>query len=434
MTRSSSSRSVVRGGLSIAAAMGIMNVATYAFTMLAARLLGPAEYSGLAALLGVLIVANVVSLGLQATAARRIAADPGNARAIEDAVVRAGRRAALTLGLATAAASPLIAHVLHLSSWLPALLAAVAIASFTLMGPYAGVLQGEGRWNGLTAVYLGMGLGRLLLGGIGAWLTRTMTGTFCGIAIGALVPTLIGLWLLQRRRVSDPAGRTHSQSAPPATAADAQSPASGLLREALHSSHVLFAFYALTTADVLVARAMLPEHEAGLYAAGLILVKAVLFLPQFVVVVAFPALSKSDAKRNLHLVGLAIVLGIGLVTMAGVWLLPRLALSFVGGAAYAEIAPQLWMFAAVGGMLAGIQLLVYNSIARRHARAVWFVWAALAGIVIGALLVETRTGLLNVVLCADFALLVILAVITRNDPPEPVGDPANDPDQATPAL
>ena len=36
------------------------------------------------------------------------------------------------------------------------------------------------------------------------------------------------------------------------------------------------------------------DHDAGLYAGGLILAKAVLFLPQFVVVVAFPSMSTAE--------------------------------------------------------------------------------------------------------------------------------------------
>ena len=54
--------------------MGVMNVTTYGFTILAARLLGPAEYGALAAVMGLLLVVNVLSLGLQATGARRVCA------------------------------------------------------------------------------------------------------------------------------------------------------------------------------------------------------------------------------------------------------------------------------------------------------------------------------------------------------------------------
>ena len=71
-----------------------------------------------------------------------------------------------------------------------------------------------------------------------------------------------------------------------------------LWRETLRNSHALLAFFALSNADILVARNVLDAHQAGLYAGGLILVKAVLFLPQFVVVLAFPSMSDAAAARR----------------------------------------------------------------------------------------------------------------------------------------
>ena len=66
-----------------------------------------------------------------------------------------------------------------------------------------------------------------------------------------------------------------------------------MLRETFHNSHALLAFFALSNADVIIARTTLDERQAGLYAGGLILTKAVLFLPQFVVVIAFPSMSRA---------------------------------------------------------------------------------------------------------------------------------------------
>src|SRR5680860_1079984 len=68
MTQSQTSRlpSWLVGSGVIAIAMGVMNVATYAFTILAARWLGPQQYGALAALMGLLLIVTVVALGLQA--------------------------------------------------------------------------------------------------------------------------------------------------------------------------------------------------------------------------------------------------------------------------------------------------------------------------------------------------------------------------------
>ena len=53
--------------------MTAMNVAAYAFTLFAARRLGPDGYSVVAALMGVVLVVNVLALGVQATTARQVA-------------------------------------------------------------------------------------------------------------------------------------------------------------------------------------------------------------------------------------------------------------------------------------------------------------------------------------------------------------------------
>ena len=75
------------GSSVIALAMAVMNVTTYGFTILAARILGPAEYGALAAVMGLLLVVNVLSLGLQATGARRVSAASGHDAALHAEVM-----------------------------------------------------------------------------------------------------------------------------------------------------------------------------------------------------------------------------------------------------------------------------------------------------------------------------------------------------------
>ena len=70
----------MRSGTSIAIAIGVMNLATYAFTIIAARILGPTEYGALAGLMATLMVLAVLQLGLQATAARRTRPSPSTSR------------------------------------------------------------------------------------------------------------------------------------------------------------------------------------------------------------------------------------------------------------------------------------------------------------------------------------------------------------------
>jgi O-antigen/teichoic acid export membrane protein len=354
----------------IAVAMAVMNVSTYGFTILAARDLGPREYGALAALMGVLLVVNVVSLGLQATAARRVAAaDPADVTSVEPDILVATYKSAVGVGVLCLLAVPLIDDVLRLDSWLTAALVAASGVPLTIMGGQAGILQGERRWLPLALVYVGVGLGRLVFG-LGFLLaTDTAAGAMVGVAIGAVVPVVIGTAAI-RHSSRDEQRRRHL---------DVRGSSRRVLRELFHNSHALLAFFALSNADVIIARSNLDEHDAGLYAAGLILAKAVLFLPQFVVVVAFPSMSGGeDARGRMTLRATGMVLAIGLACVVGVSLLSGLAVEFIGGSDYAELEPWLWTFAVIGTIWATTQLLVYGAVARQDRTVVALVWATLA--------------------------------------------------------
>ncbi len=387
----------------IAVAMAVMNVTTYGFTILAARLLGPLNYGALGAIMGLLLVLNVLSLGLQATAARRVAANPGDVAQIEREVMRSTYLCAAGLGATGLLAAPLVSRVLNLDSWTVAALIAVTVVPLTVMGGQAGLLQGERRWRPLAGIYLAVGVGRLGFGAAALLLEPDTLGALIGVAAGALVPLAVGTWALRhpRRRSETPATPT------------VQTPLwapGGVLRETVTNSHALLAFFALSNVDVVVARSVLDGHQAGLYASGLILTKAVLFLPQFVVVIVFPAMSSAASARRTNLLALAVVLAIGVTTVAGVVVLSGLAVSFVGGPAYADLEGRLWAFATLGTVLALLQLMVYNVVARQTQRAVLVIWVALVALLVAAPLIDTLTGLLTTVLVLDVVVFLVLLV------------------------
>jgi O-antigen/teichoic acid export membrane protein len=404
------SRETLRGGAVIAVAMGVMNVTTYAFTILSARLLGPAEYGALAAVMGLLLVVNVLSLGLQATGARRVSAAPGDLAVIEREVMSTSYASAVALGVVVLLAAPVVAETLNLDSWAAPALIAVTAVPLTVMGGQAGILQGEQRWVPLAAIYLCVGVGRLLFGGLTLALEPNTVGAMLGVAAGAFLPVVLG-WFVLRHPDRHPHGPTErDRGHAPRWAAG------GVLHEVLHNSHALLAFFALSNLDVVVARSTLSEHQAGLYAGGLILTKAVLFLPQFVVVVAFPSMSRTASGRRMHLLGLALVLAIGAATVLLTALLSPLAVDFIGGGEYAALQGRLWAFAVLGTLLAMIQLLVYNVVARQHRSMVFVVWAALVVVLCSTPFLGSLTGLLRVVVGVDSALFVVLLMTGQREP------------------
>ncbi len=389
----------------IAVAMGVMNVATYAFTIIAARLLGPSEYGALAALMGLLLVVNVASLGLQATGARRVAASPRDLEHIESEILSVSYRTAVGLGLLCLLAVPVVTTSLRLDSWETAAMVAVTAVPLTVMGGQAGILQGERRWIPLAGIYLAMGLGRVGFGVAALLLSPHAVAAMLGVAMGAFAPTVVGWFALRYAR------QAHRPAAARPTPRGRHHWTHGeVLREVGHNSHALLAFFALSNADVVIARVVLGEVEAGLYAGGLILAKAVLFLPQFVVVIAFPSMAAPGARASMHLNALVVVFGIGALTTAGAWVLSEVAVVFIGGDAYSAIRPFLWAFAAVGTLLAMIQLMVYNVLARQHQRAVLVVWAGLLGLLVLVPLVSSVAYLLSCVALVETGVLVVLLV------------------------
>lgn len=381
----------------IAVAMAVMNVGTYAFQMVAARLLGPSQYGAVASLMAVLLVLSVVQLGLQATAARRISAEPEHVGAIEQTVLRTTWVAAVLLALVALAAAPLMVDLLRLDSIVPAVLVALAVVPLTVMGGQAGVLQGERRWLPLSLLYVAAGVPRVVLGGALLVVSPTESSAMLGVLLAAWGPVLVGTWALRVHR------RPADDSAPGGRAL-----ARDVRKETVGSSLSLLAFTALSSLDVVVARSVLDSHDAGLYAGGLIVTKVVLFLPQFAVVILYPSMSTAAESRAAVLRGLAFLTALGSVAVLAVYLLSDIAVVFVGGQEYAEVTDRLWLFAALGALLSILQLLVYAGLAKRGATTKYVIALGVVALVVAGSQATTITGLAVTVGIVDAVVVVVL--------------------------
>lgn len=387
------------GSGQIAVAMVVMNLATYGFTMVTARIIGPVPYGAYFALMNLMLILSVVMLGLQATAARRISAEPEHVAQIEREILRVAWRAALLLGVVLLVGAPLVDRVLDLDSLATAALAAVAVVPLTVAGAQMGILQGERRWRELAIMYVLAGVPRLVVGlALVTW-RPTELMAFLGVTIGFCAPVVYGLAVLRHPR-AEVGSQAHHGFWP-------------VIKESVVNSQALFAFFALTNVDMLVGRSVLNAHDSGLYAAGLIVSRAVMFLPQFVVVVAFPSMSDGRAGGRALAGSMALVGGLGAACVLGTALLPDLALVFAGGQEYAEVRGQLWAFALLGTCMALLQLLVYSVLARQGFVSMLLVWVAFLAVVgLASTTVSTVVGLLGVVLGAELLLLAVLVAVS----------------------
>jgi len=383
----------------VAVGMLAMNALAYAFTLLAAHLLGPTDFGAVSALLGILIVANVGALALQATGARRLATAPPDLRdRVTHDIVRSALAVAAVLAVALVLATPLLDRLLHLDDPVTAACVGLACAPLSMMGAYAGILQGTRRWTSLAAVYVSMGVGRVVCGSVALLVDSSMRSAMVGIAVGSLLPAAAGWWLCRTPVV------TTTRHEP-------------VLGELWHNGHTLLAFFAFTNLDVLLARHLFSDTDAGVYAAGAILAKTCLFLPTFVLVVAFPTMATERAGRP-WLRPMLLVLGLGALAVLGCLLLPDLAVTFAGGSEYAALGNVAWMFALEGTLFAALQILVYDTIAGQT-RIAFVLWIGAAVVCVVALLaVQTVGALVGLVTIVAFGVGLVTSLVPGAPDPD----------------
>lgn len=345
----------------VAAAMMAMNVFTYAFNLVAARVLIPAEFGALTALLSLILIANVVALALQAAIARRISVDPSHTDAIIHTASRVALGVAVAVGVVVAASTVVLTPAFKFESPWAVVFTGAMLVPLTLAGAQMGVAQGTGQWKRLAALFVASGLGRILGGAAGLAVDRSATGAMAGLAAGAWLAVIVGIGLLRTGGEGD----LHSRRP--------------LIAETVMSAWTLLAYFVFSNVDALIARGGFDTHQSGLYASGLILTKSTLFLPQFVSVVFFPSLARDSSHRS-RLQAAGLVGFLGLCVVGGTALLPHLALILVGGDQYREVGGDLWLFAVSGTFLAIVYVLVFDALARRERGVALLLWLASAAV------------------------------------------------------
>lgn len=371
MTLARQIRRVRSGGSAGSLALGtsVANALGYVLTVVAARRLGPEEFGGFGALLALVIVGNVAALAAQATTARAAAT-----RRPVGPAVRSGVMVAVALGLLLAALAPVARSALQLSSTTPAVAAAVAVAAMAVAASSLGLVQGRERFQLLAVLVTAQAALRVGGGIAGIAVSPTAAGALVGMAVGLVVAAAL-TWLAARPPVS------------PAVP--------GALRATLSSGVMLLGFVVVTNVDVMLARHVLPADVSGLYAAGSIFAKIAFWLPQFVPLLAFPALSDPARRRGVVTVGTLAVAGCGAILVMLSWLFSDLAVRLVAGEGYGDLAPWVPGFSALGALYALAHLLVYAHLARGDRWTVGVLWTVLAGYVV---VVETTADDLRGVL------------------------------------
>lgn len=352
--------STLRGAVLVGIGLAIGQVMAYLLSLVAARSLGPDGYGIFGSLMALLMVGTVLALGIQAAGAKRVVLGSARERrTVGSGIIRWSLWAALAIAIATIAISPAVSWLLHLNGPLLVVLVALNLAPLTMWGSLLGVAQGREAHARLAAMYAITGIGRAIGGIIVVIATQSVTLTLVGMAIGTW--TSVGLcWMLSSPLIRWPAEKLLNFRV-----------------EVVHATHALFALFVLTNLDVLLARHFLPAEQAGLYAAGAVVTKVAFWLPQFVATIAYPRMADHRRSATLSKGALAVVI-IGVLSVAVVAAIPNTVVSFIGGSAYAALASEVWIFAAIGASFALAQFLLYSQIAASKRAAIAVLWIAAA--------------------------------------------------------
>lgn len=353
-----------RGLAGVTAAGWLGNILSYLLLLAAARRLGNLDYAELVTLFNLLLIGSIPSFALQAVAARRMAT--GQAHGLWQAGLAIGFGAALLI----AVASPLLVAFLHLPGAAGSLLVAVSMPGTALQGLCQGVVQGEQRFAGLAGATFAGIAGKSAAGLIGLLAGGTATVTMTAIAVGVSLAAALSVLALPELR--------HRSSA-------RLGELGPLIAECGHASHAYGVFLLLSVSDVLLARHVLPASTAAVYAAGSVLTKASLWFPQSIANVLFASLADRDRHHRVFGRAVAAIAGLAAVLSLASWLLGRLVAAVVGGNRYPQLAPDVWLFALLGGCLAIMQFSLVAGLAIRSVSVTALIWLSVAAEAVGVL-------------------------------------------------
>lgn len=365
MAPGSATRRFLTGAGAVTAGSMLANIAAYLLHLPASRWLGPEGYGAFAALLSAQLLVAVPSLALQAVVARELV------RGVTPDTLRAlGRRVALLVALIAALAVVPVSLLLDTS--VAATAAALAPGPvLCLLATEQGLLQGSERFRALGAVLACAGAGKVIPavavlaagGGVG---TALAAGAI-GVAVAWLVAVrIVAVRIVAARIVAGGHG----------VSARGIGPASPGVTAVLAAGQVQLVMMALTSVDLLLARALLSPEDAGRYALGAVAAKAAFWLPQAVGTVLYPRMADPAGHRGAVRSAVGVLLGIGAVVVIGAAVTAPL-VPVIVGSDYQPVAGLLWAFAALGVTLSVLQAFLLATIATDRTVEAGIAWCGL---------------------------------------------------------
>ena len=389
--------SAVRGAkaqVSLAALSLLTNALGYGFTVVMSRALPVSRFGELAALVGVLVTASVVGVAWQAVVARRVASgeNPSPPRLLTDTAL-----VSVAVAAFVALASPAL-HTLLAVDGLGALFwLALAMVPTTFAYGLQGLVQGRERLVALGWLLAAVQAAKFAAGVVAAVAGGSVPLAFALVAGFTTLVVAVAIPLVSRPRFGRP---TFGRS---------------LLGAFARDTGALLGVLLLTSLDLFLARRYLSPDASGLYAAGNVLTRGAFWAPAFVALAGYARFSDPVARPRALRQAAVTLAAVGAVAIAIGWF-GRDLIPLVLGTDYRPVTPQLWLFAAQGAALAGLQLCVYAGLAAHDRRPAVLLWTlAVAEVVLVATVGhgDLPSLVTTVTTCSWVTLALTVAVLVR---------------------
>ena len=366
----------------LAALSLLTHAANFGFTIAGGRLLDPADFGTLTALLGIVLVGMAPGMAVQALTA---AGTLGAPTAIDG---RLARRLALVIAAVVATLLLAIGDGIGVDGTVTVLAITAAAGLLPLTAANEGLLQGGGRYAALGVVMVvGAGV-KLGVGLLGMALLPVTWVAACAVALGYLGQ------LAASHRSSG--GLTDVAAAPrghgPLVSAVAMM---GLLLVVIHL-------------DAVLATLLLDDLEAGRYAVGVVGARVVFWAPQFVLLLLYPRLVV-DGRRRVVVAAVGALAAAGTIAAGVAVVLGPTLVQVVFGATFEPVGAWLWRFAWVGTAALGLQVLTLSDLATGRREAMGVLGVLLVALV-GTLLGLRPTDPVQVVTVVATLMTVAVAV------------------------
>ena len=386
------------------------NACAYAFQIVLARALTPADVGAFNALLSsVTLLAAPASIAPVAitrmTLMQHKAAGDAGIPAVVARTTIFALLAALVVGVATLMAGPWLQSLLKIRDTQTIVLFA-GLFAVTLVFPVpAGWFQGLGRNVAMSVIQGGMPILRFVFGFCLLWVfAGGLDAAVIASALPCIVVFLGGLIVLWPGRAA------FSQPLVPGLARDT-------LAFVLPAATSATLIYALFNIDMVLVRALMPVDESGLYAMAAVVGRIPFLLPAALAGIFYADLARRqgdgpDRQRRLILLNLAVVGGIAFALAIGLALVAEPLLVLMAGPHYASAAPLMRMSCVAMAGLSLLNLAVTLAMARDDHRPLLALLAGVLGFVLASVFLATSAQHIALYLTvAIYAMLGVCLVI-----------------------